>query len=139
MKKYFFSAVCILFIALPVFAIKVPKAVKDAFEKKFPAATNVSWAKENAKEYEANFKLNGTAMSANFLSNGNWKETETEITIAGLPAAVSDAIKSSYKGYSITGADKIETAEGAISFEADIKLGKKKKEVLYKPDGTVIK
>lgn len=139
MKKYFILLAGVLFIALSTFAINVPKAVKDAFEKKFPSATSVKWGKENAKEYEANFKLNGVAMSANFTADGTWLETETEITVTDLPAAVSSAINNKYKGCSITGADKIENSKGEIFYEADIIMSKKKKEVLYKPDGTAVK
>ncbi len=78
------------------FAIDVPKAIADAFAKKFPAATNVKWAKENAKEYEAEFKLKGKSISANFLNDGSWVETESEISAAELPAAVANAVKLKY-------------------------------------------
>ena len=42
-----------------------------------PAATDVKWGKESAKEYEAEFRLNGNNVSANFGSDGAWVETET--------------------------------------------------------------
>jgi hypothetical protein len=139
MKKYFMLLTGILFIALSAFAITVPKAVKDAFEKRFPTATGVKWEKENAKEYEAGFKLNAVNMSANFTADGSWLETEMEIAVTDLPVAVSSAINKKYAGCSITGADKIENSKGEVFYEADIKTGKRKKEVLYKPDGTSVK
>ena len=80
-------------ITISVFAIDVPKAIADAFAKKFPAATNIKWAKENAKEYEAGFKLNGKSISANFLTDGSWVETESEINAAELPALVTSAVQ----------------------------------------------
>ena len=55
-------------------ASKVPAAVKAAFAKKFPGAT-AEWGKENSKEYEAEFKLDGKSASANFLTDGSWLET----------------------------------------------------------------
>ena len=139
MKKYFILFTVALFIALSTFAINVPKAVKEAFAKKFSTAAEVKWEKENAKEYEANFKINGISMSANFSIDGTWLETETTISVADLPANISTAIAKKYNGCSITGADKIENSKGEILFEADIKWGKKKKEVLYKSDGTAVK
>ncbi len=80
MKKYFLLVVTMLVITLQGFAINVPIAVKEAFAKKFPAATNIKWGKENTSEYEAEFKLNGRSASANFLTDGSWVETDMEIS-----------------------------------------------------------
>ena len=91
MKKLFLAITTMFAISASGYAIDVPKAVADAFAKKFPAATNIKWGKENAKEYEAAFKLNGKSVSANFLTDGSWVETESEINTAELPAAVTTA------------------------------------------------
>ena len=48
------------------FAMTPPKVVKDAFDKKFPNATKVTWGKEAAKEWEAEFTFEGSKISANF-------------------------------------------------------------------------
>jgi len=37
----------------------VPASIKDAFNKKFTAAKEVNWDKENATEWEAEFNMNG--------------------------------------------------------------------------------
>src|ERR1700704_515308 len=96
-----------LLVALGVFAIittacsqkiNVPSAVTKAFNSKYPGATNVKWGKESAKEYEAEFKLNGNSVSANFGTDGAWVETETVIKTAALPAAVVAAINKNYPG-----------------------------------------
>jgi Putative beta-lactamase-inhibitor-like, PepSY-like len=139
MKKYIILLAGIIVISLSSFNITVPKAVADAFAKKFPGATNIKWGKENAKEYEADFKLNGVAMSANFLTDGTWTETEAVIAVTELPAPVVATVTANYAGYTITGADKIEKANGAITYEAEIKKGSKKKEVILKADGTIVK
>ena len=91
--------------------VKVPEAVKNAFAKMFPGATNVKWGKENAKEYEAEFKLNKQAVSANFGLDGSWVETETVIPVTDLPAAVTTAINTKYPGATtLHMAEKIEQA-----------------------------
>jgi len=69
--------------------INVPAAVTKAFNSRYPGATNVKWGKENAKEFEAEFKLNGDNVSANFGADGSWVETETVIKVTDLPAAVA--------------------------------------------------
>jgi len=55
MKRYFLLVVSILAISLSVFAIGVPKAVTDAFAKKFPGAPKVKWEKENKNKKLAGF------------------------------------------------------------------------------------
>jgi Putative beta-lactamase-inhibitor-like, PepSY-like len=139
MKKFIIMMVCLAAINLTCFAVSVPKAVTDAFTKKFLGATSVKWGKESVKEYEAEFKLNGKTMSANFLADGNWTETEAMIAVAELPAAVVASVTAKYPGYAITGADKIEKPGGKITYEAEIKKGSKKSEVILTENGIIIK
>jgi len=114
-----------------------PQAVKDAFNQKFPNAQNVKWGKENKNEWEAEFTNVGTKTSVNFSNDGQWIETETEIAVSELPAAVTAAIKKDHNGCSITEADRIERPTG-ILYEADIKSGMKKKEVHYSAEGIAV-
>src|SRR5258708_25069907 len=107
--------------------LKVPAAVKNAFTAKYPAATNVKWGKENAKEYEAEFKLNNNSVSANFGLDGSWVETESVIPVSSLPAAVSAAIRAKYPGASITLAEKTEQPGNKVFYEVSIKVNGKKK------------
>ena len=119
-------------------ASKVPAAVKTAFAKKFPGAT-AEWGKENSKEYEAEFKLDGKPASANFLTDGSWVETEAEISMADVPAAVKTAVEKKYPGAVISKVYKIDNSKGELTYEAEIKTGGKKKELVLKADGTIIK
>ena len=139
MKKYFLLMVSMFAISLSTFAVDVPKAVADAFAKKFPAATQVKWGKENKNEYEAEFKINGKSASANFLTDGSWVETEMEIGVTELPAGVASTVKTKYPGASIVKAYKIETAKGGITYETEIKTGSKKQELNMKADGSIVK
>ena len=122
-----------------LFAGTPTTAVEKSFQQKFPSAKNVSWGKENAKEWEAEFKLNDTKISANFLLDGTWVETETEIPVTQLPPAVATSIKKQYPDWQITEADKMESRTKGNFYEADIKMGLKKKEVEIKEDGTLMK
>ena len=120
------------------FAGTAPEAVKKAFNTKYPNITDVKWDKENAKEWEAEFTMNGNKLSANFMEDGTWVETEQVITADQLPKAVADAIKKAYPDWKIKEADKTETAKNGLIYEADLKLGSKKKEVAFKEDGTPV-
>lgn len=116
-----------------------PEAVKKAFEKKFPDVTKVKWGKENSKTWEAEFTVNSTKLSANFSSDGTWEETESEIPVTQLPSAVTASIEKQYPKWKISGAAKIEYSNRDIHYEADLISGRKKKEVVYKEDGSAVK
>jgi uncharacterized membrane protein YkoI len=114
--------------------IKVPANVTAAFNKKFPGASSVKWSKENAKEFEAEFKLNNNSVSANFGTDGAWTETETTINASELPAAVTSAIKTKYPGSTVTLSEKVEKPEKTY-YEVELKANNKKKELEISPEG----
>ena len=123
MKKYFLLLITMSSISIYAFAADIPKRVADAFAKKFPAATNIKWGKENAKEYEVEFKLNGKSASANFLTDGSWVETEMQINISEAPALVTAAVQQKHAGASIIKLYKIDNNKGVLTYEAEIKTG----------------
>jgi hypothetical protein len=118
--------------------LKVPQAVKNAFAAKFPAATNISWGKENAKEYEAEFKLNNNSVSANFGMDGSWVETESMIPVTDLPATVTSAIQTKYPGASITHAEKTEQPGNKVFYEVALSVNGKKKSMELNADGSPV-
>lgn len=93
-----------------------PTAVVTAFNKKFKDVKGVEWEKEKNGEWEAEFKNKGVEMSANFSADGKWMETETEIKVADLPAAVQAALK----GKKVAEAAKIVRADGTTVYEAEV-------------------
>lgn len=117
-------------------SVKIPEAVKTAFNAKYPDATNVKWGKENAKEYEAEFKLNNNSVSANFGPDGSWVETESVIPAAALPPAVMATVKAKYPGAPITLAEKTEQPGNKVLYEVTVKVNGKKKSMEVNPDGT---
>jgi hypothetical protein len=116
----------------------VPAKVKTAFEHKFPKAKKVKWDKENATEWEAEFKMNGMKYSANFTAEGDWKETEYEIEESEIPPAVRQTLANEFAGYEIEEAEVSETVDGKV-YEFALEKDETKREVAISPDGKVVK
>jgi len=117
---------------------KVPAPVKQAFAKKFPAATDVKYEMEK-KDYEINFKDKGVEMSANFDATGKWLETETEIKVTDLPKEVSASVAKNFAGFKISEVAKTETPEKGLIYEMDLKKDKEGFEVQFSPKGDILK
>ena len=108
-----------VFLACSMFAFiskgdKAPQKVTDAFVKKFPNVKKVKWEKENATEWEAEFKINKVEYSANFMEDGTWKETEHEIDEKEIPQTVKTALTKGFPSYEIEEAEISETKEGTV-------------------------
>jgi len=139
MKKVFFLSV--LFLAFGVIACgqkNVPQPLNTAFSQKYPAATSVKWASEEANEWEAEFKLSGKEMSASFDNSGKWLESETVITVKELPAAVSATLAKEFAGYKT---DEISILDTPVlnGFEVGLKKGETVLEVVLDNAGKVLK
>ncbi len=117
MKKIVFLFALILGLGFSASAQKTPpQAVVAAFNQKFPNVKVEKWEKEKNGEWEAELEQNGTDMSANFSATGQWLETETEIKVAELPAAVKTALK----GKKVKEASRIQKSDGSTMYEAEV-------------------
>ena len=116
----------------------LPAGVKTAFIQKFPNATGVKWGKENAKEWEAEFKMDGKDYSANFDNAGGWMETEYQVTVSELPAAVKATLDKESAGSKIKLSEVTETKDGK-AFEFVLNKGENKTELVIDNSGKVTK
>jgi hypothetical protein len=134
MKKIL--AIASLVIATTVLAQKTgaPEAAKAAFKKIYPAAAKVKWEKEDGN-YEVSFVLNGKESSVIYDVKGILLESEQEIKVTELPAAITTYLKEHYKGVTIKGAAMITKAGGTINYEAAVKG----KDVLFDANGKLLK
>ncbi|WP_426479318.1 PepSY-like domain-containing protein [Chryseobacterium sp. CBSDS_008] len=112
--------------------IKIPIAVEKAFQKRHPNG-KAKWEKEAGK-YEAGFKQNGIQVSELYTPAGVLEESETEIAVDKLPAAVSKYVAQHQLG-TVKEAAKITKADGSIVYEAEVKAGN----ALFDSKGNFIK
>ena len=117
MKKILVAVM--FFGSLKGMAQSTPAAVKTAFAKRFPGVTVKKWDVEDGK-YEANFMQGGKMMSATFSGAGAWEETETDIKVSELPAAVTSYVKANYKGKTIKEAAIISNPTTTKMYEAEV-------------------
>ncbi len=116
----------------------IPTKVKTAFEQKFPNANKVSWDRENANEWEVEFKMDGKEYSANFDNYGNWKETEHEINTNDITIPVKTTLENDFSDYKIEEAEISETTKGKV-FEFQLKNDNLYIEVAILPNGKLLK
>lgn len=114
-----------------------PAAVQAAFDAKFPTVQKAKWDLEEG-EWEAEFKMNGKEMSANFKADGTWLETETEINTADLPQAIKNLLASQFANYKIDEATAVEIPGQPLTYEVELEKGKTTIEVLFSADGTML-
>jgi len=115
----------------------VPAGVASSLSQKFPKASNVKWARENDKEWEAEFKNDGKEYSANFDNSGTWMETEYEISIKEIPAAVKTTLDKEFAGFKIKVSEISETKDAKV-YEFVLEKGETSMEAAIAPDGKVL-
>ena len=140
MKSFITSIlVVILFSVIAYSQTKVPEKVATAFKVKYLAAKDVEWGKESDTEFEAEFKLNGKEMSANFDASGRWLETEAKLAPKDLPAPVLATIKSQFGDSKIKKAESLQKAGEPMIYEVKLGQDETEQEVVLDPRGKVLK
>lgn len=139
MKKILFTGmVSTAFFTTALFAqghINVPKVVKDAFARKFPEAKNVTWETEKGN-FEANWGgQSGEDNSVLYTPLGKFLEAGKAIALNQLPARAVSYVKSHYKGAPITEAMQITSANGKITYEAEVHG----KDIIFDEHGNFVK
>ena len=138
MKKLILILLSVALTSIFAFAATPPSTVQKAFTKMYPNAYKVNWEQEATKAWVAEFMLEERNSTATFSIYGTWLGTETIISIYDLPMAVAEAIQTRYESWIIRDVYKTETTKHGLIYEADLKKGKRKKELAFKEDGTLI-
>lgn len=116
----------------------VPEKVLSAFNAKFPDAKKVEWEMESDSEWEAEFKWNGKEYSANFSTDGEWRETEYEIKESEIPSNIRVILDQNFSDYEIEDPEISETSTGK-SYEMEIEAGEEEYEVTIDTKGNLTK
>ncbi len=110
---------------------KIPAAVTEAFKARYPHAEKVVW-KDEITSFEAQFTLNGFAMTADFNSKGEWQNSEKKIKFTDLPAAVNDGFKKSkYADWETTNIVEIDKNSESLQYRIEVKKSAVQKKYLF--------
>jgi hypothetical protein len=113
-----------------------PREVQAAFSKQFNTVQELKWEQED-NEWEAEFKSDGTEMSASFDNSGNWLETETEITMKNVPADIIKAVNLKFNGWEMEEFERIEKPD-FNGYEIALEKEETETEILVSDSGEII-
>lgn len=132
----FFSAVAFADAQLR----KIPAEVTDAFTIRYPHATKVEW-RDKLHYFEASFVLNGSNISANFSSKGEWESSERELAFEDLPGDVMDGFKKSkYSEWQKKSVYEVQELGKPLQYRINIqKSGIQKKNLFFDVNGKLLK
>jgi hypothetical protein len=102
----------------------VPAPVMQAFKTKFSDAKKVKWEMDY-ENYEAEFKIKKSEVSATFDKEGKWLETESFVKPSELPKPVKEYLTKEFgelSAYKIESAEKQEK-ESSMQYELMVKKG----------------
>lgn len=115
--------------------VHVPVAVTAALMHKYPAATKVTWEKEDGN-YEANWGgKDGEANSVLMTPAGDFVEIVESIPVNELPAISLQYLKTHYKSAKIKEAGKVTDKNGKTTYEAEVNG----KDVIFDLKGNFVK
>ncbi|MBS1647967.1 MAG: PepSY-like domain-containing protein [Bacteroidetes bacterium] len=124
--------------AQKITAEKVPAAINTNFKKQFSKAEKVQWELDE-KNYEVNFHQDKKELSAKYSADAEWLETEEEISMNEVPAAVKQALEKEFGTAKIDEAEKVSRPNHVELYEFEIKSNKQKIEAQFSTDGKLLK
>ncbi|HEX8548907.1 MAG TPA: PepSY-like domain-containing protein [Cytophagaceae bacterium] len=141
MKKIIFSLLILVSINVvdastlsPDKDKNIPAAVVSYIKTHYPNATHIHWKKSKTNMYEADFLVDGKEILVDIFANGEWIETETEITSKDLPQIVLAKLGDS----KIIFAAKVDNFQGEELYVAEVKQNKKLYDITFDHQGNEI-
>jgi Putative beta-lactamase-inhibitor-like, PepSY-like len=117
----------------PTPRIEVPEVVLSKFKALYSTTDKVEWEKEDGK-YEASFILEQKETTVVFLQDGMVEQTEKEMDLTVLPAAITDYVKQSLGGKEIKEVTQIADLFGGVTWEVEVD----RVDYLFSPDGKLL-
>lgn len=116
--------------------LNIPATVEKNFKKKFPTAKEVEW-RRNGDRLEADFDVSRTDHKALYDAKGKLLAWKCDIRSGSLPAPVTRAIRTNYKGFRIDDAEKI-TRDKVEFYQVELDGNPDDVRLVFDKDGKVV-
>ena len=119
----------------------VPAAILEAFQKSYPKAAIKGYAKEvehDTLKYEIESTEGKVHRDVTYLADGTMVSVEETLPYKDLPEAVRKSLDREYPNAKVNICEKIMKGS-TVQYELLIRYRKEKFEVLFNPDGTIVK
>lgn len=127
---------------LPTFAGDCPAAVTSAVEKAHAGAKALACKSEReggATLYEVELRTaDGRTLELEVHPDGMILLTEEQIVTSEVPAAVSEALHTTYAGATVRDAERLTAANGEISYEISFTSGGRKQSMTVTEAGALV-
>lgn len=127
------SIICLSSCAQDISAHRVPSVVLNAFQQKFPKASDLEWERKG-KNYEAEFEMNFRDHKVLLDSTGVVVLHKEEVSVNALPEAVKQAIRRDFPDYTIDDADRI-TSGAQVLLKVELEKGEEDRTVYFSESG----
>lgn len=114
----------------------VPSVVLNAFQQKFPKATDIEWEKKGDL-YEVEFEVQFKDHKMLIDSTGKIVKHKAEINNADLPAPVKATLQKGFSKYKLDDAKRIET-EGVVIYKVEVENASEERKIYLDADGKII-
>lgn len=108
--------------------LKAPDAVDKNFRDKFPGATDITWDKDEAGNFTADFMYKNNKCKSDFKPDGTWLLTVTEVNEKMLPAPITSYIQRTYKNGKIQYSEYVEKPDKKNYYSCEVVEKKKEGE-----------
>jgi hypothetical protein len=122
-----------------VAAERVPDAVKQALQVKYPAVHRAEWKIKPDGVYEAEFIRDGAEITVMFDAAGKWLETESAIDPAKVPGAVSGTAARLFSGSKVVETQSVERwDEAGLTYELHLENAREIAKVRFSNEGVIL-
>jgi hypothetical protein len=112
--------------------------IEKSFKEKYPDVEAPRWKSESDGGWEAQFSIKGIEYRADFDSEGNWLETEQDVSFSQLPNEVRSAIELKYDPNTIRDIEGVESPTHGFFFDVEFQVGAEKVDVMFDPTGKIL-
>jgi predicted metal-dependent peptidase len=140
-KKFVLSVILLVAVAgADAQFRKIPAAVTDAFDTRYPDAKHVNWS-DQVVAFVAEFKVDGEEVKASYNSKGVWLKSTRKTSLSKLSADVKDGLnKSMYTDWTVAEVVELQEVDKELQYRLFVKKGDSgRRNLFFNQKGQLVK